>query len=80
MPKYLSEEDIEKLFTFRKWTPAEVDMYRPLREEARQLAQHINEIVPDCPQKTRAINALHEAVYIVNTAATLYPVEGVEEK
>lgn len=73
MSKFLSEENIESLFTYRRWTEAEVEAYRPLREEAKQLAHHINEVVPDCPQKTRAINALHEAVYLVNTAATLNP-------
>jgi len=68
-------EDIEKLFTYRRWTEAEVEVYRPLREEAKALAHHINQKVPECPQKTRALNALHEAVYLVNTAATLHPLE-----
>lgn len=75
MGSWLSSEDIERLFTYRRWSEKEVDTYRPLREEARALAHHINEVVPDCPQKTRAINALHESVYLINTAATLYPLE-----
>ena len=72
---WLSEEDIEKLFTYRRWTPEEVEAYRPLREHGKQLALEILCTVPECPQKTRAINAIHEAVYLVNTAATLHPME-----
>lgn len=69
---YLSEEDINKLFTYRRWSESEVEKFRPLREEARTLAHKINNLVPDSPQKTRAINALHEAVYLINTAVTLH--------
>jgi hypothetical protein len=72
---WITPEDIEALFTYRRWSEAEVEVYRPLREEAKALAHHINTVVPDCPQKTRAIHALHEAVYLVNTAATLHPLE-----
>jgi hypothetical protein len=73
--KYLSEQAIDELFTYRRWSAEEVEHYRPLREEAKKLAHHINETTPDCPQKTRAINALHEAVYLINTAATLHPLK-----
>lgn len=73
MSKWLTPEDIDRLFTYRRWTETEVEIYRPLREEARALAHHINDILPECPQKTRAINALHESVYLINTAATLHP-------
>jgi len=72
---YLSSEDIDALFTYRRWSEAEVEVYRPLREAAKALAHRINNTVPDCPQKTRAINALHESVYLINTAATLHPLE-----
>jgi uncharacterized protein YoxC len=72
---YLENEAIEKLFTYRRWTEEEVQTFQPLREEAKQLALKINEIVPDSPQKTRAINALHEAVYLINTAVSIYPKE-----
>lgn len=72
---WFSDEDIDKLFTYRRWSVEEVEKYRPLREAAKELAHQLNAVVPECPQKTRAINALHEAVYLVNTAATLYPLE-----
>lgn len=72
---YLSEEDINKLFTYRRWSETEVEKFRPLREEARALAHKINNLVPDSPQKTRAINALHESVYLINTAVTLHPLK-----
>lgn len=71
----MSEEAIEKLFTYRRWTPEELEVYRPLREHAKALALEVLHTVPECPQRTRAINALHEAVYLINTAATLYPLE-----
>jgi len=73
---WFSKEDIDALFTYRRWSEAEVEVYRPLREEARTLAHHINNVVPECPQKTRALNALHESVYLINTAATLHPIDG----
>ena len=69
---YLSSGDIDLLFTYRRWSESEVEKFRLLREEARGLAHKINAIVPDCPQKTRAINALHESVYLINTAVTLH--------
>lgn len=69
---WLNDQDIEKLFTYRRWTSEEVAMFAPLREEAKQLALKINNLVPDCPQKTRAINAIHEAVYLINTAVSVH--------
>lgn len=69
---YMSVDDIDRLFTYRRWTETEVEKFRPLREEARSLAHKINALVPDSPQKTRAINALHESVYLINTAVTLH--------
>jgi hypothetical protein len=72
---WLTDDDIQKLFTYRRWSEQEVEMYRPIREQGKALALAIQNIVPECPQKTRAINAIHEAVYLINTAATLHPLE-----
>lgn len=70
---YVRDEDIEKLFTYRRWTDEEVETFKPIRFAGKQLALQINKLVPNCPQKTRAINAIHEAVYLVNTAVSVNP-------
>lgn len=70
---YIRDEDIEKLFTYRRWTENEVATFKPIREAGKQLALQINALVHDCPQKTRAINAIHEAVYLINTAVSINP-------
>lgn len=72
---YIRDEDIEKLFTYRRWSEEEVETFKPIRFAGKQLALQINKLIPDCPQKTRAINAIHEAVYLINTAVTLHPNE-----
>ena len=70
-----NNEDIEKLFTYRRWTEQEVAVFAPLRAMGKELALKILEVVPECPQRTRAINAIHEAVYLINTAVSVNPPE-----
>lgn len=70
-----SHDDIDKLFTYRKWTDSEVARYAPLRGFAKDLAHAIISVVPSCPEQTLAIRALHECSMLVNVAATLHPEE-----
>jgi hypothetical protein len=73
--KYMpfTQEDIEKLFTYREWTDAEVAKFKPLRIMAMAYAQAIVDNVPSCPEQTLAIRAIHQASMLVNVAATLHP-------
>lgn len=70
-----TKEYVEKLFTFRKWSPEEVEEYSFLREECKEIALLVLDKVPECPERTLAIRSLHEAVYFINTAVTLHPKE-----
>ena len=72
---WFTEENLRRMFTYRQWSDAEVTRFRPLREKVLQLAIEFNDELPEGPHKTRAINALHEAVYLMNTAITLNPME-----
>lgn len=71
--RWYSDYDLEKMFTYRAWSEEEVLKYRPLRGMTLTLAKTYNALLPESPYKTRAINALHEAVYLMNTAITLNP-------
>lgn len=71
--QYFTEEDIERMFTYRKWTVEELERYTPLREMAKQLALEIVRRVPDSPERTLAIRALHDASMKVNLAISMHP-------
>jgi len=71
----ITASQILKLFTYRKWSDAEVARYKPLREKAMEYAMAIYNTVPACPERTLAIRAIHQASILVNTAVTLHPLE-----
>lgn len=70
---YMTEADIERMFTYRPWTEEEVRKYRPLREMAKELGLEIVRRVPDSSERTLAIRALHDASMKVNLAISMHP-------
>lgn len=71
----MTESDIERMFTYRPWTEEEVKKYRPLRDMAKELGLEIVRRVPDSPERTLAIRALHDASMKVNLAISMHPLK-----
>lgn len=67
----LSEEDIDKLFTYHAPTEESKRKLQLVREWARSLAKVINYQVPDCADKSASIRLLREAVMTANAAIVL---------
>ena len=72
---YMTESDIERMFTYLPWTENMIRKYRPLREMAKELALEVVRLVPDSPERTLAIRALHDASMKVNLAISMHPQE-----
>lgn len=68
-----THDDIVRNFTYRPWTPEEVDKFKPLRIEAMNLAIEIVDKVPDSPERTLSIRHLEYAVFMMNAAISRYP-------
>lgn len=71
----LTEGDIVKLFTYRKWSDAEVRKYSPLRQKQLELALELRRMLPECAETTLALRALHQCSILVNTAVTMNPLQ-----
>jgi len=61
-------EDLDKRFTFHAPSPAQVGKYNDLRSVARFLARTINDLCPECREKSLAVTALEESVMWANAA------------
>jgi hypothetical protein len=62
------QQAINNWFVYHAPTPDEVTTYEKLRSSARDFANAINELVPDCADKTAAIRKLREAMMTANAA------------
>lgn len=71
--QYITESDVERMFTYRPWTDEEVRKYRPLRDMAKELALEVVRRVPDSPERTLALRALHDASMKINLAISMHP-------
>lgn len=62
------KEQIEKAFTY--YTPKEGQpaVYTALRDKAKELALHFNDVVPNSREKSLAVTKLEEAVMWANAA------------
>lgn len=74
-----SDTDIERMFTYRKWTDAEVEKYAVLRHYAKQYALSVLHLLPESVERTLAIRAIHDASMKVNLAVSMHPLEEKEE-
>ncbi|HEY9791468.1 MAG TPA: hypothetical protein V6D22_13780 [Candidatus Obscuribacterales bacterium] len=61
---------VDELFTFHAWTPAMVEEGQAIREKLAAAYKEILSLVPPCPTRTRALNALTDCRMLVNTAIT----------
>jgi hypothetical protein len=64
----MTREQIDNWFTYHAPTPDHLVSYEKLRGDARSFAHAINELVPECADKTAAIRKLRECVMTANAA------------
>jgi hypothetical protein len=55
-------------FTYHSPTSLQIDKYQALREQALEFAELINNVAPESPEKTIAINHIDQAVMYANAA------------
>jgi hypothetical protein len=59
---------IDVWFQYHAPTDDDIPKYVEIRKQARALAHRINELVPDCADKTAALRKLRECVMTANAA------------
>jgi hypothetical protein len=59
---------IDNWFTYHAPSSDQLVTYEKLRSSARDFAKAINDLVPDCADKTAAIRKVREAVMTANAA------------
>ena len=69
----MQREDIDNWFSYHAPTPDQLVAYEKIRSDAKQFAHALNDLVPDCADKTAAIRLLREAVMTANAAIACYP-------
>ena len=62
----MNSEDLVKRFTYHAPKEGQPALYQTIRDEARQLADHIDSSQPDSREKSLAITALEETVMWAN--------------
>lgn len=67
----MTQEEIEKLFTYHAPTPDSIERLKIVRDTAKAMVGVINIYVPDCADKSAAIRKLREAVMTANAAIVL---------
>ena len=62
----MTSYDIENWFTYDEPTPEQAEKYQVLRYKAKDLADLIVALVPDCPDKFAALRLLRESLMVAN--------------
>lgn len=76
----LTQDEIEKLFTYHQPTQDSIDALVAVRTVAKHMATVINNSVPDSADKSAAIRLLRECVMTANAGIVLNQVEEVQDK
>lgn len=62
----MDKNDIESRFTYHKPDEKKAQTYPVLRDKAKELAELINSLVPECREKSLAITKLEEVIMWAN--------------
>ena len=62
----MNNPKIEKAFTYHTPKEGQPAMYQVIREKAKELAYLIDELVPECREKSLAVTKLEECVMWAN--------------
>jgi len=69
----MQKEEIENWFTYHAPSPEQQVAYQMVRDQAKELAFVINDVVPESADKTAAMRKLREAVMTANAAIACAP-------
>lgn len=64
----ITAEEITRRFTYVKPNENQIPKFHVIRNDAKELAEMINTIVPDCREKSLAMTKLEEVVMWANAA------------
>lgn len=62
----MDDLDLVNRFTYHAPTVGQPAVYEQLRGEALSLARSINDLIPDCREKSLAITNLEESIFWAN--------------
>lgn len=62
----MERDDLVNRFTYHAPTEGQPEIYETIRQNAFAFATRINELIPDCREKSLAITHLEEAVFWAN--------------
>ncbi len=71
MPGRVTEENVEKVFTYHAPTAEQLLAYQAIREQAKGMAHTILKYVHPCADQQAALRKLREAVMTANAAIAL---------
>lgn len=71
MQEKLKLQQIEDWFTYHKPTDEQIPKYLEIREQAKNFAHTLNQLLPDYPNKSAAMRKLRECVMTANAAIAL---------
>lgn len=69
---YITQKDLDNWFTYHAPTTTQQEKYVTIRNAAKQFAELLTTLCPDCPDTTVAIRHLRETVMIANQAIACY--------
>jgi hypothetical protein len=68
----MRQDDIDNWFQYHAPTSDQVQTYNDVRNKAKELAELLNSVVPDCADKTAAMRHLRETVMAINLTIACY--------
>lgn len=82
MARFISDDEITKLFTFHPAnTEDKQQAHEHIRQQCRIFAFELQDILPECPQKTVAIRQkLAEVMFYANQAIAIHGVAATERE
>lgn len=67
----MTDEEIDNIFTYHAPNGYSVNRLEDIRNAAKIFAKILNELVPDCADKSAAVRKLRECVMTANAAIVL---------
>lgn len=67
----MTEEQIQKIFTYQTPKANQPERYQTLRHSARELAKQINTLCPESREKSLAITSLQQTIMWANASIAI---------
>jgi len=69
---YIKQEDLDNWFIYHAPKEGQQEKYVAIRDKAKEFAELLVQLCPDCPDTTVAVRHLRETVMIANQAIACY--------